>query len=244
MTFTELRQQFQRRKEIEADKQALNSFVENFHWGEDLSNREAKANLENGIVEIIDHSGYHLANGLLITNNGYFLTNHHCVDHDLLRLFIRLADDTSYPIARICSYNKANDVALVKANIPGTSEARRYKFAHKHNQRKQFPIVVLERMDGKILLKGGFVGRAELKHVDMSDEDEELIMYNQVCFSGNMIPGDSGGTVVTMDYQVYGFACTGAADEKTKGIMGSCSFLFTALELVKTVAYKPWLSFP
>jgi hypothetical protein len=80
----------QKRKERRAQiATALDEFINSIYWGEDLRPAEARKNLEYGIIEITCGSS-HAANGLLITEDGYFITPKHCLSEEMKEKKIRL----------------------------------------------------------------------------------------------------------------------------------------------------------
>jgi hypothetical protein len=174
---------------------ALDSFIQQIYWGEDLELNEAKRNLEEGVVEIIKY-GKHTSNGLLITDDGYFLTALHCVD-DTPKLNIKLHNGKTYKLEKEYIYAPKLDIALAKANISCECKLRRYKFFNT-NRLEKMPVALLTRWEGKLIIKGGFtdgyygdmevVKRPDNKIVSVSDQFTSNISSRK---------GDSGGIVVS-----------------------------------------------
>lgn len=215
---------------IKADKEALKEFVNNFHWGDGLTDSQAKSNLENGIVEITDFEGT-TCNGLLITENGYFITSYHCVADLEYELYIVTSNGKKYPIQKVCAYSKKDDVALVKANMPGSAKAMVYRFAKKYNIAKKFAIVMLSRNKTKLRLKGGYVHNPKLVQVERNGDAH--LVENQIWIEVDSVPGDSGSIYSTMDHRIYGVHASGLTDDKKWGM---CTFWFQVIKLINLVA--------
>ncbi|MBN2459081.1 trypsin-like peptidase domain-containing protein [Candidatus Woesearchaeota archaeon] len=177
---------------------ALESFLQNFYNGECLSEVDAKKNLELGVVEIVGKKG-HLANGLLVTSNGYFLTAKHCVDHEpkkMKKRKIRLHDQQEYAFEKVCVWSEERDVALAKATMPGECKPMLYKFCNTSVKLKEQPLLVLTRWDGKLTLRSSMLE----KHLK-----RKLYFKGEIYASyGDSVPGDSGGSLVSLDGRVMG----------------------------------------
>ncbi len=220
--------------QLKKDKQALSDFLQNFYWGEMLSVEQAKANLRSGVLELVDNYGRHRSNGLLLTQNGYFLTNYHCVEDKIDNLQVVTESGGVYQVLKICGHNKKNDTALVKADIPGKAEALRYKFAPKPDLAIHIPIVMLMREHGKCKIKGGFIHRPKFKEVKVEYRDRTFV--NQIELNLDGVPGDSGSVISTEDGKIYGITCTGATKDDGKKIYSSsCTFWVQALGIVSAV---------
>lgn len=214
---------------IQDDKVALRSFLHNFHWGEDLNLKAAKKNLDAGIVEIIDTETDHRSNGILITENGYFVTCYHCVKTEVPGKLIRVASGMAYPIKKVIGYNKSNDIAIAKAIMIGKHEPLRYRFAKKPTIANSFPIVHHGRYDGELRMKLGKVESPSLHSVQISKTKQQF--DNQVRLDVHAVPGDSGGVVATTNGEIYGVMCTGDED----GRAGTCTFWFEVLDLISSI---------
>ena len=86
---------FSTRRIKKAEKEfipSLEQFIQQFYWGEHLTISQAERNLNESLVEIT-HYGEHSSNGLLITDNGYFLTAKHCVMSKLRGMKIKLHNE-------------------------------------------------------------------------------------------------------------------------------------------------------
>jgi S1-C subfamily serine protease len=216
-----------------ADKAALESFLHNFYWGEGLPDSEAKHNLEQGVVELIDKRGNHIANGLLITTNGYLVTSYHCVDDVGTRTInVRCSDDRIYPLKKVLRYNEQSDIALAKAEIPtnGSTQALRYRFKDQSKFRELPLIVHLGRRNGKLVQKGGHLYTLDTLAVTHQNGE---VTDGQILASINAAPGDSGGVITTLKYQICGVHHGGWRKAKH----GSCTFFYKALELISSFTH-------
>ncbi len=225
------------KEQIKLDKLALQDFINNFHWGSDLSDINARNNLELGLVEITDEDGYHSSNGLLITNNGYFVTNYHCVDDlDDVDKYIRTVDGRVCKILKVCGGNPHNDIALVKADMSGPAEALCYKFAETHNISKDFPVALFTRRDvygspkDNLKIKYGTIRKPQLRTYKSNSPGGDV--KNQVEISMITSAGDSGGVIATKEGKIYGLLTGGGANQKH---VSACTFWFEALKIIQIV---------
>lgn len=187
--------------------QALDDFVDGIYSDNNIPKDEARKNLESAVVEIVlIDNGSHNANGLLITTDGYFVTNLHCV-LALGTQAIILDDGKTYPINKICTWSEEYDLALLKAEIPVISKAIKYPQA---SDRKLANISNYETSEIKVLTR--WQKRIEIIN-GMSDgvvnEANALITgksyRSQVHFLAKLKCGDSGGIVIsTQSNKIYG----------------------------------------
>src|SRR3989338_7604978 len=101
---------------------ALEQFIQNYYHSNSLTNQQAYTKLQNGVVEITMF-GQHSSNGLLITENGYILTEKHCVqditNKKYLGLGIQMSNQLSpfpYAIQEIWS-DKKFDITIINESI-------------------------------------------------------------------------------------------------------------------------------
>lgn len=180
------------------DRQALNT-LEAFlaqTMENQLTDREAQQHLEKGVVELVQYD-CHIANGLLITDNGYFLTAGHCLDDDdddddgwkLVRLY----DGTEYALERICASGTGRmDIALAKAKVPGDASPRSYRFYKEDYIPAKEPIALLTRKNGQLVKKYG--------HTTNYTTAEGKTLVSTL----GVKPGDSGGIVITGESELLG----------------------------------------
>ena len=124
------------------NRHSLEKFIQNIYWAKELTIQESTKNLEESLVEIFYKNGGHQSNGLLITENGYFLTNYHCVEsHSIFNpLFIKNSKNEIYKISRIYEKNEKEDIVLVKANIPKKPITKKYKIFNLKKLKKSYSL--------------------------------------------------------------------------------------------------------
>jgi S1-C subfamily serine protease len=187
---------------------ALDSFIQNFYLGEDLKPEESKKRIENGIVELLQYN-QHSSNGLLVTKNGYFITARHCIEPEIRKLKIRLHNQETYWVDKVCVWSRSRDVALVKADIPCECEPMTYKFYNTKTLDDQLAVILTMR-DGKITLKSGIINKrtnarmAQAEGIKVSNVP--VVSFKEYLFMqcSNTEEGDSGGVVVSLDGRVMG----------------------------------------
>lgn len=217
------------------DRELIRKFVLRHDYYKDkISASEAKRILEEGVVEIF-HPTYlfniklsniklslfeikslrqHASNGLLVTKNGYFITCFHCVN-PLGDLRVLNHKGESFPIEGICLKDETNDIALVKAKIPGPKEIFLYKHAQYLNTYER--TFLLSRKDGTFSVNSGFVKYGMSKN---KDSGKVSLSCNQTTK-----PGDSGGTVTNMDGGIFSIhrGIAEITDTATKEFLGTGS---------------------
>lgn len=183
------------------DKKALASFVQNVYWGEDLSPEEAKRNVAAGLLEILWTEGGHRANGLLITANGYFITNYHCVEGDPENCVLQDFLGVRHRIQRICCISKSRDLVLAKAGFSGEPLPLRYKYFHEENfGQGATPVVALTWRNGEIVMRGGYThGKTEVCETNIA-----RLLQQQIRLEISVQTGDSGGVVASMEGRLIG----------------------------------------
>ena len=212
------------------DDNCLRNFTQNIYWGNSLTPHQARKNLEEGILELVDLDGNHSSNGLLLTDDGYFITSAHClIGSHALRVILK---DQSYRITEVCSLDARNDIGLAKINSNGNSTSRVYKFFNPDNFSllQAIPIVVLTKQSGCLILKGGYT--CGLK-IDKLTTIQKVNLYDQIELNITVRQGDSGGVVSTSNYEIVGIVNTATISVSS----GHASQWHKALELI--VSYKP-----
>lgn len=116
-------------KENPADiTRVIHRFLHELHEGDRLTPEQARRRIEENVIEI-EMYGQHSSNGLLITENGYFLTAYHCVAEDVRSaLTVRAHNDSIYPLAEVCYALPRLDLALAKAVIPAEPKSIHHAF--------------------------------------------------------------------------------------------------------------------
>lgn len=208
------------------DVSGLEAFIQQIYWAESLSDDQSKTNIQESLVEIT-HYGQHYANGLLITNDGYFLTNAHCVPDEVIpNMKIKMHDGKTYSVQDWCIRSrKREDLALAKANLPGTNTPRSYKFFIEEPKRSN--VILLTRRNGKIDYKLGQISRANsVACVKTTEGKANYTLHFDLQIEN--IPGDSGGIITTPDLRILGFLSSG-----NEGTFASAATLRNALNLVQ-----------
>ncbi len=208
----------------------LTDFINNIYIAEDLPKNEAKKNLESAIVEIVYENNQHAANGILITTDGYFVTNLHCVVGPDRRKII-LHNGECFSINKICARSKIYDLALVKADIPVVSEAIKYPFyidiklAQAMNHKANM-IIVLTRWQKKLKIAGG-VTDGKIKENSYTENGGNY--KKQVHILSDLGPGYSGGAVIlSLENKIYGIN----SNSNESGKSGFCTQWYNVVELI------------
>ena len=177
-----------------------------------IEKNESEKNIEESLIEIVVE-GQHSSNGILITDDGYFLTAKHCVDKNLERKSIRLYDGQIYPIEKVCAYAPNEDLALVKANIPNKCVPKKYKILENSleimNPLEKIPVNLMTRIDGKIIKKYGFIIPFHNYKILLEDEEKLISASNYLRLRISAKPGDSGGIVINTNKELIGIFCYG-----------------------------------
>lgn len=225
-----------------ADKQTikvLEEFVQNIYWADFLSSEQSIKNLEESLVEVLYEDLQHKGNGLLITEDGYFLTANHVREEDgkdcSPAKYIRDYQNEIYPIKKICQTDEREDLALLKAEIKAEKYQKRYKICNtdklKNFNMGEFPIQIKTRLNGKIEDKEGSL---ILNYVVC----EKLNYTNQIGSDIQVRGGDSGGIIISSERrELIGFVSNGMEEGDfefcSRGIMASYhSKIFSGLNLV------------
>lgn len=225
-----------------ADKQtikALEEFVQNVYWAEFLSSEQSIKNLEESLVEVLYEDLQHKGNGLLITENGYFLTANHVEEEDGKDCppakYIRNYKNEIYPIKKICQTDEREDLALLKAEIKAEKCQKMYKICNtdklKNFYMGEFPIQIKTRLNEKIENKEGSL---ILNYIVC----KKLNYTNQVGSDIHVKNGDSGGlTISSKRGELIGLVSNGMEEGDfefcSRGIMASYhSKIFSGLNLV------------
>jgi hypothetical protein len=199
------------------DLEALEGFVQQIFRGECLSKEQAKKSLEEGLIELVYSSGQHCSNGLMITENGYFLTARHCLGEPGPD-YIRLQNGRNYQFERTCVRIKELDLALGKAKIPGEAKPKNYKIFKEETRGQrdaQKAVAIASRWNNKPKYSFGFI-RYEVSSCQTRDVDGTIITFTeQLVIDAYGIRGDSGGIVADTDGRLVGFLTTATFDAKT-----------------------------
>lgn len=183
--------------------EALRGFIHNIHAGEDLSVADSLRAIERGMVEIMDWKGRKRSQGLLITDNGYFLTAEHCIPGWFSRPRIRLADGSWYPITRICSEDEQHDIMLAKADLPGKLEPCDYRFYQQPPQEDMIAYLLTRRRGKLERVSGNLIWTTSTYTTPVRD-GSPINGATSFRFDIRGIPGDSGAPVVNLDGRLLG----------------------------------------
>lgn len=189
--------------------QALEEFTENLYWSKLLSKEQSINNLEKSLVEVLFPNKNHMGNGLLITEDGYFLTAGHMLEGEPPR-YIKDYQGRIYSIKGACQTDEKEDLALFRAEISKEELPKKYKIYNTENLKNfkagEFPITLKSRWNGQIANKSGSV---IVKYVI----DETFGYSNQFGTDIHSITGDSGGVIISDNGELMGFASTGFKEE-------------------------------
>lgn len=194
----------QKKEDVVAVRESLYDFVQNLYWGDNLTVEESNKNLENGLIEI-RRTGFHSCNGILLTDDGYFLTAKHCVDHAQTFCYVRTSDGRSYELEKVCATELVLDLALAKADIPGRPRARTYRLSNTGVLQEGTPVALLTRRSGEINSHYGFVSKTQFSGKQRSRRKRvDYPIVDNFCIAAPSRPGDSGGIVVSNDGRLVG----------------------------------------
>lgn len=232
----------------------LDDFLENAK-SNSLTDEQAQKNLEEGVVELVKN-GQHSSNGLLITDDGYFLTARHCVEHSLPQ-YVRLYDGSVYPFENVCSQREGTylDLALAKVKILGECKSRKYKICDKGNLKPGSSLRSLSRWNGELIHRDGSMEGKVIRtlirdatYSSISKDYASSVYANSILSSVPTIKGDSGGILITPDAGIIGILCRIYSTEiylTDAWQKNQCSFQYSeaitiseALELIDSYKHK------
>lgn len=206
-----------RKREFESDRQtieALKTFTQQFYLGETLTTKQAQRNLERGIVELTWDEGSHAANGLLLTENGYFVTCLHCVEEPK-KMRVRGDYFERCRIEKVLVESKKHDLALAKADITGNCAALSYKFHKEEIGERGEIIAVFGRREGEIYRRHGNL-RGRLKSEAIKIESENYYLGSHINYDLVSQNGDSGGIIADLERRILGVLALGSRFSKTE----------------------------
>lgn len=214
------------------DKKLLHRFCEIAHEN-NVSSQESNDNLQKYTIELVNH-GKHMGNGLVITENGYFLTAKHCVEANpmcpgkkLLDLTANIGDRDDYLIYDILATSNHDDLALGRLMMSGNRKAIRYKFS----EPDEVTITgVITRWDRKF--NDEYTGQIVYPNVDEVEiEDGRYKFKNQFSINKPSRPGVSGGIVVCRNKGLLGIASNSSDHTEINGYT-NVSKMSTALRMI------------
>lgn len=231
-----------KKKDYKAAIKSLDEFIQQIYWGEDIAPEESKKNIKEGLIKILVYSqnthgisSSYNSNGLLITEDGYFLTAKHCINHKLSDLMmIEDGKGRTYGIEKICAVSKKEeDIALGKIKIEKKSKPIKYRLYNTNQLKLGLPVAILYyNNDGKLETKYGLIKQI------WNDSKVDLLNGRFTSFPDQFVidlnkpaePGHSGGVIISPDGRLVGILSTADVSGETN-IAGGVKF-FKALELI------------
>ncbi|MFA5953104.1 MAG: hypothetical protein WC812_00770 [Candidatus Pacearchaeota archaeon] len=198
-----------------------------------VSPGESKKNLENNLIEIM-YSGDHLGNGLLITENGYFLTTRHCLINKFKNKIIKIQNGRAFNEYQICEENIEDDLILAKLEYSKNFNPKIYNF-YNTNVLQNIPFQLTTIKKGKIHKKYGLIDKRDYKKDEINSKNY---------FSINNIgePGDSGGILISPNGELIGFEQGGMNNltDRVIKINGALDLIYNYINnLKKSKPLKP-----
>jgi S1-C subfamily serine protease len=146
-------------------------------------------------------SPYSLGSGVIITDDGYLLTNNHVVQR-ANKIWVKLASNGNVYEARLISTDPNKDTALLKILAPPGEKFTAIKFAEEDDLLLGETVLAL----GNPFNLGGSVSRGILssKARVESRGDEPLNLYNCIQTDASINPGNSGGPLVNLHGDLIG----------------------------------------
>lgn len=191
--------------DLSKDIACLENIIIAFDSPKDYAKQFSFDEPESGIVEqLYNRKGQHRCNGLLISENGYFLTAKHCIDGNIRKNKLKLSDGSIWPIDRVCAIGKKEDIALAKANVRSESKPIIYN-PFEFNKTTSIPIGIITRWQGNVERNFGMLDYRYVSPLQSSGHYER-----SVPIQAKTKPGDSGGLVLDCaDHKLMGFLSTG-----------------------------------
>lgn len=214
-----------------ADRAALKSFIENPTRVNFLTDDHARTELEKGVVGITYDDNKHIMSGLLITKNGYVVTNYDVVTYlKDSSLVIKTAEGKSHKVLRVCATSEQSNIAILKVEMDGPAKAMKYKFSDRRSPHVTFAVSYLTRQKKGLSKQPGLIHSASPQSFKVKDSTGQL--FNQVLIErihkSNI---EAGAVVVTANGDLFGIA-TGAFTDRSKT---TCTSWDAVLRLLQTL---------
>ncbi|MFH1401254.1 MAG: S1C family serine protease [Nanoarchaeota archaeon] len=221
-------------RDRDTDRSMLERFVQNLYWAQDMPVADAKRSLEQGLLTVHERlpprDGLTMVgqgNGLLITDDGYFLTAAHCLATSL-GARVRTSAGIWYDVLPGRVNYGSEDLVLAKADIPKRPAARVYRLGL-DGCLKEGAVEVVSRKDSGVRRKYGVLNPSGLggSYVRWSEGGlEEFPNHFSLLYPGQR--GDSGSIVVDPQAYLLGFISGGNEELRT----GTACRTSAALNLV------------
>jgi len=189
--------------------------------GSDLSNASEQAiinKVEPGLVDITSHlkytGGTAEATGMVISSSGLVLTNNHVID-GTTGLTATLVDSGRRYAATYVGYDQADDVAVIK--LTGASGLTTVPLGNSSTVRLNATVVALGNAEGEggaRAVTGSITGLN--RTITASDEGSQTgseTLHGMLQTSAQIVPGDSGGSLVSVRGQVIGMDTAAATGD-------------------------------
>jgi hypothetical protein len=142
-----------------------------------LSPKEAKQNLEKGLIELNwESEDIKFSNGLLITENGYFVTSdfpEYPIKNGNSEMFKIKYNSQSFPIEKIILRDKKSNLVLGKIKIEAQYQAMQYSFLDSSGLPLNIPVgLLLFKYNGSLVEKKGKIQELEKNLFKASFESE------------------------------------------------------------------------
>lgn len=216
---------------------ALERFTQQFYWAETLTYEQSVAEIEDSLLELSYFNGEHCGNGILVTEDGYFLTANHCVKQDLFRLRVNSKHGKYRIIEKVCAVCEKHDIALAKANFFGECKEKSYKMFNTNEPK--FPRCMgLTCWNGNIKRTyGNTVRDCPNVYIRPQNGEGSINLEHHLEIEIPVIEGDSGGVLVSPDGRLMGILSIGRdispiSLKDSKFPISSCVKIIKAMELV------------
>ena len=215
---------------------SLEKFIQQGYQEKPLTPEQSKENIKKGMLEIIKN-GKHSSNGLLITEDGYFLTPKHCLMKIDDNTLVKDLDGCTYRLEEVCALSKDEDIALAKVKICKEPKPMDYNIYDLEKLKKDIPAFLLYNnasllyynREGEISENEGYIYKtSNIFTVTLSNGKRELYpdQFISIIQSG---PGDSGGMIINEKGGIIGMLSGGDPMHP----LSFCVKFFKALELIQ-----------
>lgn len=213
------------------NKAALIAFIDSPNRVSHLTDDHARDHLEKGVVELFHSSLGHVMSGLLITQNGFLVTNYDVIEHlKEYPLMVKTADGKVHKNVRVCAPSVQNNIALLKVDMEGPTKPMKYKFTDRRSPFGTFAVSYLVRKGQKLKKHGGLINSARPESFPIKGSSK--VLMNQVLIERvEREDVESGAVIVTANGELFGIA-SGTITSKAKT---TCTSLDAILALIKSL---------